>query len=96
MQTINITEDGDYGPFDLTASSGKYTVFIQGDFGGGTLDFRAHADGTPADLKQVLPDGSFTDETVQVLEIADSNLTLTLSGATAPDLNVTIVPFPVF
>lgn len=96
MQTINITEDGDYGPFDLSSSSGKYTVYAQGTFGSGTLELKAHADGVPASLAQVIPDGSLTEATVQVLEIADSKLTLSLDGATAPNINVTIVPFPVF
>ena len=96
MQTINITEDGDYGPFDLSSSSGKYSIYIEGDFGSGTLSLKAHADGVPSSLAQVLPDGSFTDETVQLLEISDSKLTLSLDDATEPDINVTIVPFPVY
>lgn len=96
MLNLHITADGDYGPYDFTSSSGKYTVYLQGDFGGGTLDIRAHALGADASLKQLIPNGSITAETVIIMDISKAKVTFSLSGATAPDLHITVSPFSVY
>jgi len=89
-QTYNLTSDGSTSALQ---SKGNLNVAAYGTFGGGTLSIQASYDGgsTWFTLKDANgADGSFTSAGALNVRIGEANLRFTLSGATSPNLNISI------
>jgi hypothetical protein len=95
--TINANGTTDLGYAGRVPRNGRYlgTVFVSGNFGGGTLKLQASADG--GTTKFDIPDQSgnvvsFTAQAMRNLELGTGgiNLYAVLSGATSPSITVTV------
>lgn len=89
MKTHTLTTDGSTDAFLLNSRRAAYTVKLAGTFGGATatLEVRANAD----DDWTAVPDGAFTEATVQTLEIGNVEARWTLSSAGTTSIKTAII-----
>jgi|14BtaG_2_1085337.scaffolds.fasta_scaffold112886_2 hypothetical protein len=91
MATYNLTADGDTEIGGINAKK-EFAVFVAGDFGGGTLNvqFRQASGWVNYSSGET---GTFTaaGERVFFQGGDEDKINLSLSGATSPDLDVTVV-----
>ena len=90
MATINITSDGSTEVGGINAGK-DFGVFVSGTFGGGTLEvqYRANSGWLTYQSGET---GSFTEAGERVFFQGgdEEKINLVLSGATNPDLDITV------
>jgi hypothetical protein len=86
--TYNLAADGSTPEF--SSSKNELVIVIEGDFGSGTAAIQI--EGTSTNFV-TLADGTGTsDFAKRVFAPGNAQLRVNLSGATSPDLNVTVYP----
>lgn len=91
-KTFNLTADGSTPSQGGTPSEYRVTMVATGTFGGGAIDIEVSVDGTNWAALVALPLTSTSAESFFVHP--DLQYRATLSGATAPDIDITFVQGP--
>ena len=85
MAIETLSADGESRP--QKANSGKMVVIVAGTFGGGTASAQIEDEGGNW---VNITDGSGTSAFTKVINCADFRIRVSLAGATAPSLNVSM------